>query len=145
MNSSAKKIGFFLFFAVLLFGAVIISKNKNSPNTTSSSAGETAQIDPYSPTAIPPQTIEITAQNDTFDPKIIDLLQYQDTLLKINAVDKDYQFILPEFEITALAPQGRITEVLVPGKAIGIFTFTCGDNCSGEIQVADNDADTEYE
>jgi len=143
MKNSSKLLLFFLLTSLAAV-SFFFSQRQNSPQTYNSSASET--LDEFAATEqILPQKISVTAENDTFDPPVLDLIQHQNVILEINAVDKDYQFIIPEFEVAAVVPQGRVTEVLLPAKALGTYNFTCSSSCSGEVNVTDNDEDAVYE
>ena len=36
--------------------------------------------------------------------------------MEVYAVHRDYTFVLTEFDISATAQQGQVTEILLPGK-----------------------------
>ncbi|OGK11373.1 hypothetical protein A2954_03415 [Candidatus Roizmanbacteria bacterium RIFCSPLOWO2_01_FULL_37_12] len=65
--------------------------------------------------------------------------------MEVYAVHRDYTFVLTEFDISATAQQGQVTEILLPGKAVGTFTLRCGLTCSGKVNVKDNDEDSDFE
>ncbi|OGK09477.1 hypothetical protein A2767_04070 [Candidatus Roizmanbacteria bacterium RIFCSPHIGHO2_01_FULL_35_10] len=143
MKNSGKLFLFFVIISIFAL-AFYFTRQKNSLQTYNSSASEPV-VDSFTPTNIPPQTISITANNNTFDPSDLYLVQNQDTILRVDAQDQDYIFELKEFDIYATAPQGQVSEILLPAKAIGTFTYSCGPTCTGQVHVEDNDADAVYE
>lgn len=143
MKNNSLKI--FLVFLLILSGAYLVYV-KNSPKSNPVMQNQEPPVtNQWDPTKVPPQSISITASNGTFTPNELKLTQHQDTILKINATDQDYTFELKEFAVTATAPKGKVTEILLPAKAVGTYTYKCGQTCEGKVIVQDNDADTEFE
>ena len=143
MKNSPKLLLTFVFIFLFAITAYF-ARRQDSPQTFNSIANEPT-VDPYTPTKVPPQLIPITADNNSFSPNFLNLVQHQDAILKVEAVDQDYIFELREFDISAFAPMGEITEILLPGAAIGTFDFICGDTCRGKVRVVDNDEDQVFE
>lgn len=90
----------------------------------------------------PPQPSEtkrdltVTAQNNQLNPQNFKLLHLETLNLQIRAVDRDYVFALPDFNLNVSLPQGETTSVNLVGEGVGTYEYTCGQNCSGSVEVS---------
>lgn len=79
--------------------------------------------------------IYVTANNDALTPSNFEIPHFKSIVLRINAVDKDYSFILKDFNIQVSIPQGKTTDVLISGMGIGEYVYECETRCQGNITV----------
>lgn len=80
--------------------------------------------------------VSVTAQNNQLEPQNFQLLHLETLNLHIKAVDRDYVFTLPDFNLDVSLPQGETTTVNLVGEGVGTYQYTCGQNCSGSVEVS---------
>lgn len=77
----------------------------------------------------PRQTIEITAENNSFTPNRLFGELNQIITIIITASDKDYDFTLPIFGISKIFPKGTRGFVEFQATQEGTFYFSCSTTC----------------
>lgn len=73
---------------------------------------------------------EITAENNAFTPDTVVINANDTILIKITAVDRDYDFVQPDYKLKQTIPKGETKKVGFQGSATGEFTFFC-EICGG--------------
>jgi hypothetical protein len=89
---------------------------------------------------IAPRVISVTAKNGVFTPNKFELGVLDPVSLAIEAVDKDYSFVVKDGGFNYTIKKGSVSEIAIGGLGSGAHTFTCGSGCSGTITlVSKND------
>ena len=79
--------------------------------------------------------INVSADGDQFSPNSFEIPHLKSIILRINAIDKDYTFILRDFNIQTSIPQGKTVDIKVSGLGVGSFPFECSSTCQGTVHV----------
>ena len=136
-----------VFLVILFLGLSLVYIQQNlakRQNTYSTYANLTNTIDPNIPIMSlldPDQRREITkvinvaADANQLSPNTFEIPHFKSVILRINAIDKDYTFILRDFNIEASIPQGQTVDIKVSGLGIGTYIYECGPNCKGDVIV----------
>ena len=85
--------------------------------------------------AAEPQVVKLVAQRFTFTPREFRVKAGRPVVLEINSLDFVHGFNMPDLEVRADLPPGRVTRVeLLPAKP-GTYDFLCDNFCGDEHET----------
>lgn len=108
----------------------VVPPPANATNTSAEVAVPTS-VAPANPTgSASARTFTLKAASGAFTPNEIIVTRGDTVTLNITAVDKDYDFTLPDYGVKAVIAQGSTKQIQFSPVAAGTFLFYCA-SCGG--------------
>jgi cytochrome c oxidase subunit 2 len=76
-----------------------------------------------------PQVVKITAKRFVYTPSEFKVKAGQPVVLEFTSVDFVHGFSLPDLNVRADLPPGRVTRVSLPAAKPGVYDFLCDNFC----------------
>jgi cytochrome c oxidase subunit 2 len=76
-----------------------------------------------------PQVIEIHAKRFSFTPAEITITKGETVTLALTSDDVTHGLVIPDLDVNATIPKGKVTKVVVTPQQAGTFKGQCGHFC----------------